>query len=718
MKSFAYRTKRRALTTAVSAALFSAAMQAQAQAGNQLNNTNSLEEVVVIGQRFQNSLINRLPIAPEELPFSLDVIDKAMMDERGFFNPLDILETIPNVVRRQTQFLPTSGQYLIRGLDASVLTNNRPENNSRGAGRRDSSHIERMEVLKGPTSILLGPVIPGGVINQVTKSPQADDFLEISSRAGSYDTYRVEADVNRGAFFGSDVWSARMTVAVEDQGTPQDESNAETFSIRPVIEGNFTDRTRVQASFSYTKRESSPGSSFPVNSDGTVPKPIDEETFLGVPGAEHVGDDNYLDVEFQHEFLNGLKLVVRGSHQDTDFEYQNSQGGSNYSGGRGFSAGDSLASISYSAGYRDTEVTYSDVQLLGGFDAFNQRNDWVIGTSYQETKFASFWAYGGSLGSIDIYDMDSASLGVPGFNLTLNPYSDTEDELSSIYAETNLRPTDRLTVVGGLRYDDHEKTNVTSNEVKSNNDTTFRIGATYQLLDGLNTYVSYAESFIPQSGMMRNGSLIDPETATNHEIGFKGNLLAGRLQFTASAFALTRENVATADPENMPNEPYYVVSTGEQEHNGYEVSMHYQASTALRFDFGYGKVDAKVTKVISAGSGQDVGDPIALVPEKSYSAYGSYTVQRGSLADLKLGLGFRTISERTSPRFDIKYDGYTLADGYISYPISETVDVQLNVHNLLDDEYRPNVGYNSGTPAADQRFGNPRSVYLSLRAKF
>lgn len=717
-----------ASTTAITAFLHAQAQEApDTGAAETAPNANS-ETVVVIGQRFQNSLVNRLPIDPEKLPYSVEIIDEEALHDRGVFNPLDILETLPNVVRRQTQYLPTGGSYLIRGLYGTVLTNNRPENDSRGSGRRDSSQIERIEVLKGPVSILLGPVIPGGVVNQVTKSPEDTDFVELIGRAGSYGTYRVEADVNDGALFGSNIFSGRLTLAQEDQQSPQDPANVETFSVRPVLEANFTDRTRAQASVSYTKRESVPFSQTAVNSDGSVPETIDEETYFGVPSVQ-AGEDTYYDAEFQHEFLDSLKLVVRGSYQDTDFDYQTSQNGYNYAGGRGFGPGDTDAYVYYSVGYRDTEVKYGDVQLVGNFDAFGQRQDWVVGASSQATTFASFWAFGGVLGIVDITDIESAVYGVPDYNLALTPYRDIEDELSSVYAETNFRPTDRLTIVAGARYDDYEQTNLATGDVSTTDDTTFRIGATYELPAGLNAYVSYAESFVPQSGMvLRPGESytdpnalsdpIDPETATNYEAGLKGSLFDGRVGLTAAIFSLTRQNVSTSDPNNQPTFPGYVVATGEQKHEGIELSARFEVSEAVNLDLSYGYVDAEITNVISAGSGEDVGDPVALVPSHTFSAYGTYTVQDGPAQDLRLGLGVRGISERPAPRWGLVYDGYTLVDALVAYPISENIDVQLNVHNLLDEEYRETVGYNNGTTGGGHRFGNPRSAYATIRARF
>lgn len=707
----AFQPRRSALAAAVSAAVLATAAQAQTE------EPVIDEHVIVIGQKFQNSLINRLPIDPMELPFSIDMIDETTMYERGFFNPLDVLETVPNVVRRNTQYLPTGASYVIRGLYATVLTNNRPENDSRGSGRRDSSQIERLEVLKGPLSILLGPVIPGGVINQVTKSPQDEDFVEVKLRGGSFGTYRGEADLNSGALFGSDVWSGRMTIAYEDQGHPQDESDMETFAIRPVIEAEFNDRTRIQAAISYAERDSAPSSVLALNSDGSIPYPFDDETYYGVP-SKHKGEDVYYDAELQHEFLDNLKLVVRGSHQDTDFDYQTSQGAYNYSGGRGFGPGDSLAYTYYSAGYRDTEVTYGDVQLVGHFDAFGQRQDWVVGGTYQETSFASFWAFGGVLGINDIYNQNEPVFGVPDFDLELSPYRDQEDELASVYTEVTFRPAERWTIVAGLRYDDYEVTDLAAGETTPDDDTTFRIGATYELTDGLNAYLSYAESFVPQYGVTRGGGAIEPETAVNYELGLKGSLANGRVNFTAAAFALTRENVATADPGNLPGEPQYQVATGEQEHNGFEVSTSFLITAGLSLDLAYGYVDAEVTEVIAPGLGEDVGDPVAMVPKNSYSAWGTYELQGGPLVGLRLGLGVRGISDRPAPRFGIEYDGYTLVDGLVAYAFSEKMDMQLNLQNLLDEEYLDTAGWSTGSPGGGTRFGNPRSAYLTFRMRF
>lgn len=687
------------------------------------------DDNVIIVTGFQNSLVNRLPIDPVELPFSIDIIDREQIEERGFFNPFDILETLPNVFRRQTELLPGSGGYNIRGLQATVLTNNRPEGGSRGAGRRDISYIERIEVAKGPSSILLGPVIPGGVINQVTKSPKADNFVNLTLRGGSYGTYRGEIDANLSSLAGSDAIGFRITAAYEDQQSPQDPEHTETIAIRPVVQINFSDRTRAQLSVAYTKRDGVPGSRFAVNADGTVPDTIDEETYIGVPSKQG-GEDLYYDAELQHDFLDNLKLVLRGSYQNADFDYQTSQGGANYAGGRGFTEGDTLAYTYYSRGFRDQDVAYGDAQLVGNFEAFGQRQDWVVGGSYRWEKFDNHWGFGGVLGTADVTDLSTASYAIPDFDsIVLSPFSDNSTDLYSVYGETSIRPSERLTIVAGLRYDEFKRQDFRNNQESSADDVTFRIGGTYKLTDALNAYVSYAESFIPQSGqVIRDGEdytnpnaasdVIAPETATNYEIGLKGRIFDGRVTLTAAAFMLTRQNVATADPDNVPGSPSYVVANGEQEHNGFEVGALINVTPDFNLNLSYGYVDAEITKVINPGNGQGVGDTVALTPSHTFSAYGSYTVPSGPLADLQVGAGIRGITDRPAPRHGIVYDGYTLVDANISYPVNDVFTVQVNVHNLLDETYRETVGYDNGTPGDGHRFGSPRTAYVTLRANF
>ncbi|MEM1436432.1 MAG: TonB-dependent receptor, partial [Pseudomonadota bacterium] len=547
-------------------------LAAAAQSGDDgvvIDRSGIVDEIVVEG-RFQNSLVNRLPITLEELPYSLDVIDRAFIDERGFIRPLEALQTIPNVVITGDQFSSGAIEFLVRGFSASVLVNNRPETSSRGFGRRDDAFVERYEVLKGPASISLGPVLPGGIINTVTKLPELDPFVDVELRAGSYGTVRGEIDANAGALFGSDAVRGRLTVAHEDAEFANGRENREIFAIRPVVEIDLTERTRSRLSVAYREADNVVGLNFAIFQDGTVPRAFDNSTYFG-PRDNVAGqaEDLLIDGEIQHEFLDNLKLTLRGSYQDTELDYQNTQGLYNYNfdeGRLGIAPSNPVGNFYSSTGSFDEDVTYFDAQLAWSTELFNTDVDFVVGGTLQETNGLSTFAFDGFNAVIDITNPNFRALPIPVNTLTPTPFFDFTDDLQSIYGEVIVRPVEALTITAGVRRDELETTlrdptsggddlaedDFVQETVDEQDDTSFRIGASYEVTEGVNVYVSFAESFVPQSGVKRDGSAVGPETAVSYEIGAKTKFLDGRFSLRAAAFNTLRENVANGDPNNLP----------------------------------------------------------------------------------------------------------------------------------------------------------------------
>jgi iron complex outermembrane recepter protein len=631
------------------------------------------------------------------------------------------MNTIPNLFQNTgAEGLPVPS-YTVRGFAASVLTNNRPESFSRGVGQRDQSFIESIEVLRGPSSILLGPVLPGGAINQVTKSPEAEAFVDVRGRAGSYDFIRSELDANSGSLFGSHALRGRITVAYESQGSPQAVTDSDLFAIRPVVEFDMSERTRLQVAVAYTEREAVPSSLFPVNSDGTVPEQITDETFFGVPSRRE-GEDLYFDGEVQHEFSDNLKLVVRGSYQDTTFSAENSSGGLN---DFGFEPGDTDVFILNGRETYDEQVTYGDVQITGNFSAFDQRQDWVIGGTYQKTESLVSFGSGADVGVVDITDPNPTVFPPQNFDYPVVPFFDFSNELRSLYAEANIRPIEKLTVVTGVRYDEVTSTNIfpsygISEAGIKNDDVTFRVGGSYAFTDGFNGYISYAESFIPQDGGRRDESVVSPETATNYEAGLKGKLFDSRVRIGAAIFSLTRQNVATPDPTNNPAlDEFFVVSTGEQRHRGIELSAAINLIEGLTIDAAYGYVDIEVTKSNDTTPGNRVGDRgVGTNPDQNYSLFATYKMPAGRLSGLSVGAGVRGISKVEASSFEVVYPGYDLVDALVTYKFDQGPELQLNVLNLLNEEYRTDLGYNIGDVGGGHLFGLPRGAYLSVEHRF
>ncbi|MEM6681853.1 MAG: TonB-dependent receptor [Pseudomonadota bacterium] len=706
----------------------------------------AVDEVIEVQGKFQNSLVNRLPIELEKVPYSIDVIDREFIDERGFIRPLEALQTLPNVFLFGDEFSSGAPFFLIRGFAASILVNNRPESNSRGIGRRDNAFVERYEVLKGPASISFGQVLPGGIINTVTKLPTADSGLDFEVRGGSFGTFRTELDANTGELLDGKL-TARITAAYENNEFANGLENRQVTAIRPIVAYEFTPATRARLSVAYRDLDTRPGLKFGVFRDGTVPEAFNNETFFGPPAESKTeGSDLFIDSEVSHEFLDDLKLTVRGSYQETSFDYQNTQGFYNYqfdqdsTGGFGFGISD-LNPILYSydsIGEFDEQVVYLDAQLAWT----NVGGSWVdvvVGGTYQDTESEEpflvatpgiFPGNGFASRQLNVINPDFSQLNVPitptGFVAGENVQNNrmTDNDLLSVYAELSLQPLDWLNILAGVRYDnlttdffqdfrDTGGTSITdtSNEV---DDVSFRIGATAEVIEDVNVYISYAESFIPQEGVEEDGSPIGPETAYSYELGVKASLLENRLTVRAALFNTVRNNLA-ATPPGLPPGTDFQIRVNEQRHRGFELFAAGNITDAIDFTLSYGFLDADFTEDV-AGSFDELVPTIA--PDHTLSAFGSYTVQEGPLANLKLGGGIRYISNRKSPTIsDIEQPGYTLVDGFVSYVIDDNYKVQINANNLLNNEYLEEVG-NSGRTSGGFDFGEPRVILATINASF
>ncbi|HEY6817487.1 MAG TPA: TonB-dependent receptor [Croceibacterium sp.] len=682
----------------------------EAGASEQAAGDAPTDDTIVVTGQFQNSLTNRIPVAPEELPFTLDTLDREAIDQRNFVRSLEVIATLPNVVSRDRSTSVPANEFMIRGSDATKLTNNRPQSFARGAGDRDDSFIDRVEVLKGPPTIAIGPAIPGGIVNIITKSPTAENFLAFDQTFNSMGISITQFDANAASLFGSEQVRARVMGSYRGGEGQADGDKVNNVAVRGVIEAELAERTRVQASAALIEIDSRAAiAAFPLYEDGTIPEVFGPTTSSG-GGAPQDGSDLYLDGELQHEFLDSLKLTLRGSYQDTSFEYRDLPGVYNYAG-PGILFSDPVVYMYRARGGFDEQVTYGDAQLAGDFGLAGERQDWVIGATYHKTESSQATGYLDP----EVYRLDELDgLVLPPVDYAQidpgNPYVDVA-ELVSVYAELALRPLGGVTVLGGLRYDWLENRAVdptdpsTADEVQEVGQLTGRLGASVELTDGINAYASYAGSFVPQPGRTRTG-LVGPETAVNYELGLKGRL--GSMTLETALFRLLRQNRATGDPTNAIDENF-VVATGEERYQGLEISLSGELVEGLTLQAGLGLVDAEVTE---DNTGLEGTTP-PQTAELTFSLWGQYAFG-GTLEGLRIGGGLRGVGDRAqAPGLVIdSFPGYEVVDALLAYRVNERLDLQLNVFNLTDERYLDSIGFN-GQLAGGYNFGAPRSVSVT-----
>lgn len=702
------KTNERYKKTALALAVF-AAFDVSAQEATQVGSA-AIDEIVVIGE-FQQSLVNRIPVAQKELPFTLDVVGRDLLDARNFARPIEALTTLPNIFRTEDRQGTGGTQFLSRGFDAPILVDNRVQNNFRGAGTRDDSFVDRYEVLKGPVSIASGPVGGGGIINTVTKSPDEDPFTDLTASADQFGSAAAEFDTNFGDIGGSDTVQVRVSGAYRDFEFDADEVARKTTAIRPVATFNLGSATSVKASIAYTEHEVTPLSGFPLLQNGDIPDGIETDTFFGYADSEGDVEDTLVNLEVNHEFLDNLKLTVRGSKQSTDFEYQNTSGLYNYSG--------TDAGLETVYGFPQTadtesEATFADAQLAYTADMWGQDQSFVIGIADDDRSFERLFNTYSYDGPFSLADLDQPRYGGGGSG-ELSPFTLTDSKLNSVFAEAALRPTDNLTIVGGIRHDDLTQETVNFRRGTAftseydDSEVTVRLGASLEAAENLNVYASYAQAFIPQFGVRRDDEAVAAETSDGFEVGVKGTAFGGALSFQSGLFSTIRQDVALTDPNNAPGEAF-VVSAGEVSVKGVEFSSNLNPSNGLNLTFNLGYADIEVDE----GGDDEISKPV--FPELTASVYLNYEVQSGGFEGLSIGGGFRHVGEHEGPSVD--WDSYTIADLNLGYSFSETLELSFDILNLADERYVENTS----TPVVNRLTGGavlgaPRTASLTLKWK-
>ena len=707
---------RHLLAAASVSALLACPMVASAQedadpseARTEDENGDLVQDTVIVSGQFQQSLINRIPVAPEELPFTLNVLDRDTLDGLNFTRPIEALTILPNITLAEDRLGTGTPDFKSRGFYANVLVDNRVSNEFRGSGARDDAFIERYEVLKGPASIALGPIAAGGVINAVTKTPEAERFFGYELRADHFGSIGGEFDANFGDAAGSDTVLFRVSGAYRDYQFDADETKRENFAIRPVVALNLGPDTAVLASVSYTEGTSNPNSGFPLMSNGEVPSQIDTSTFTGLANGEANSEDVYYAAELNHEFLDSLKLTVRGSYQETEFDYQNTVGLYNYNyadGGPGIGMNDPYVYAYGFAGATEQDATFLDAQLAYQTEFWGQQQDFVVGAAYNDTNFERAFGDFPFIAAVRLDELDVPRFGPVQDPADFVPFSSFESELNSVYAEAALRPTDRLTVIGGVRYDDAVRINTRRGNAVPYDDgeTTFRLGATYEATRNVNLYASFAQSFNSQFGDRRDETPLPAETSDGYEIGAKGGLFGGLVTFETAVFHSIRQNVGVSDPTNGPGE-FFLANIGELTVQGFEFTGNLYPADGLSLTFNFGVTDAEAEEeeILAAPT----------IIEQNASLYANYELQNGALEGLSFGGGFRHVGDVGV------FDSYTITDINASYPIKDNLSASVAVLNVFDEQYVENADSNPGQSFTyGTVLGAPLTAVFTLRGSF
>ena len=550
----------------------------------------------------------------------------------------------------------------------------------------DPFFLERIEVVKGPSSALYGGGNPGGFLNYVSKRP-GERHRYIETGINSFGNGYLAADIGDEL---QDGFSYRLNGKVSGGGWETDQSEDLRGAIAPSFKWEPDDATSLTVLASLSRTDLVHTSTGFLPYEGTVVPnaagyKIPRDFFYGDKDVEQYDRTQaMIGYEFSHTFDNDWTV-----RQNLRYGTVSLQEDGLYS--NGVFTGTTLQRYRWA---HDTKVnTFTvDNQLEGTFETGALEHTLLLGADYRwyrhgaSTFFdasADAASWPGTTPSIDILNpIYGGAFGPPA----LGPENKTTLSQFGIYAQDQVRLGGWLATLNG-RYDFVSRKLDPVNIERTDGEFSGRAGIAYEFANGLTPYLSYSTSFNPSPSdngatVPSQRALLDAETGQQWEAGIKYAPTWFDGLFTAAVFDLTKQNVAVAAPDlaNL----WLKAPLGEVNIKGIELGAQANLDNGFKIIGGLTYLDAKVTK---AGPTAAAGTTPVQIPDLTASLWLDYAVESGSLEGLSGGVGVRYLGESFADAENkFVVPDATVVDAAIRYN-KDNWSVALNVSNLFDKEY-------------------------------
>lgn len=610
-----------------------------------------------------------------ETPQSISVVTRDQITDIHAQSLRDVLGYTAGVIATEADDRLTD-TFVLRGfqISGSTFRDGMRYMSNIYDGTQEPYGMERVEVLRGASSVLFGQAAPGGIINVVSKLPTREELHEIKAETGSNDRHQLATD-HGGAL--TDTLSYRFTALQRKSDTTTDHVPDDRTYIAPSLTWQPDDATSLTLLASYQKSRTAYVYGLPA--EGTVlPNPnghISRHTFTGEPGYDKsvitAWDIGY---RFEHAFNDDLKVRQNLRY----FESEND-----------------MPSV-WLDSFIDPQMT---TVARGAQDRVDDSRNFVVDTQLEarfhhqrvEQTVLAGVDYGDRHLQTDRYDYDLTPLNVfnPVYGGTFTargpaPFSSrNRTRQSGIYLQDQIKFDEKwVLLLGGRQGWAKQKEDALYGNDRSRQDSdafTTRVGLVYLADNGLAPFVSYSESFEPQAGRSRAGQDFDPTEGEQYEIGIRYQPPGSNALYSAALYQLTRSNVLTTDPVNTN----FQVQTGEIRSRGLELEAKADIGSNASVTASYAYTQAEVTKSNSGNEGQKTGG----MPRNMFSVWGDYRFGQVGPGELRAGTGVRYVDEVPglfSTR--IVAPSYTLVDAMLGYAMGPW-DLTLNVTNLTDEDY-------------------------------
>jgi len=657
-----------------------------------------------------------------DIPQTINVVTREQIDEQGVQSVMQALQYTPGVVNQygdtdlRYDWLAVRGFVPLRYLDGLRLPYG-----ARGYSqpRIDPYALESVEVLKGPASVLYGQSSPGGLLNLVSKLPQAQTSREVVLQTGSHDRAQGAFDLT-GPVDEEGKLLYRVVALARDTNTEFDYIDERRVMVAPSLTWRPSTDTSLTLMAQYQKIRSDGGGASPAlpaagtllpNPNGSIPS----NRFIGEPAYDKFESEQMLfGYKFAHRANETWQFRQNARYSYIDTDTQRVQG---------LAMNPDLRTESrYGWAFPERSGVFSiDNQAEANFRTGPVQHTLLLGVDYQyeDARYEE-----SQLVAVRAIDVFNPVYGAPVTRPPLGTRVDQSRHQVGGYVQDSLA-IDRWTFLLSGRYDwagsDTNtltaQTGNTVNSRQSDNAFTGRTGVVYQFDNGIAPYASFATSFQPQAGTGRAGTPFEPTRGRQTEVGVKYQPKGVNAFVTLSAFDLRQTNVLTPDPLNTN----YNTQSGEARVRGVELEGKASLARGLDVVASYAYSDTEVLKAnANARGASTLGNALPFVPQHQASLWTYYQFHTTALQGFGIGAGVRYIGKSYGDAANVyRVPAATLFDAALSYDLAKSplqlrgVKVAVNATNLFDRRY-----VSTCISATGCYYGSRRTVLGTVSYKF
>ena len=648
------------------------------------------------------------------MPVSVSIITADLIEDMGVLALEDTAKYVSNVNTggQRTTSGVGANLFTIRGFASGLVLRNGNVQNFRFG---DMAFIDRVEIIKGPTS-LYGETSPGGFANVSTKQAKFYDFASASFQVGSYDHYRAVFDVN--TVVGDDKKTAVRGVAVfQDNQSKRQNENLQRKGLLFNVTHRPSESTRIWLDATFQDDEGVlQRDPFPFEGvDSGAPIPLGRDFTLTNSGDRTVIEDLYFELGLEHVFNENLSFQTSWSHNDLFRRFHTTFNGAFASTDpdTGLPRVPRWPGIDWVDGIWDTV----NANLLWTIDEGDLKNEMILSVRDSSSEVASrnlifFGDVTEKFPQFSPFKLisDFQKPEFSDFNISqqaILDFLDTDGPATNKGSTRVYGLTDRLSLMdeklsflGGIRY-----TEIDTPEL---GETTFQIGGNFKVADGVALYAGYAEGFQSNGIDSETGEVRPPRFSDSIEFGAKFEMLEHGLSGHIAYYDIVQNNIVNQGIFGVSDDGSGgggTVSTlsGEQASDGIEIELFYTPMNNLQFIFGYFNQDAIVTNE----TGVITVDGLPVEEDRSgrtlmgsspsgFNLWSKYGFTEGALEGFTIAGGF-WVREGPIPQFPdfrrrtlVQADdisGVDLTFGYDTQFFGNNAHMALNLINVTNEKH-------------------------------